>query len=117
MMFYYSSANKPFAQELRKEQTDAERKLWYLFLRTYKPQFRRQKCFGTYIVDFYCSSAKLIVELDGGQHYEAGQLEYDHKRTEYLNNLGLTVLRFTNTDVNLRFNEVCSCIDHFIKQE
>lgn len=116
-MFYYSSSNKRFAQQLRKEQTEEEKKLWYSFLRTYNPQFRRQKQFGHFIVDFYCSAAKLVVELDGGQHYEDAEIEYDRKRTDYLNGLGLTVLRFTNTEVNTHFSEICSCIDNYVKQD
>ena len=113
---YYSPKTKNFARELRKNPTKEENKLWYEMLRTYKPQFRRQKQIGAYIVDFYCSAAKLIVELDGGQHYEEKNIEYDNKRTEYLNSLGLTVLRFTNRDVNTNFYGVCTCIDEYIKQ-
>ena len=113
---YYSTQTKSFAKELRRNPTKEESKLWYEMLRTYKPQFRRQKQFGKYIVDFYCSDAKLVVELDGGQHFEEKTIEYDNKRTEYLNSLGLTVMRFSNSDVNTNFYGVCSCIDDYIKQ-
>ena len=112
---YYSPKTKNFARELRKNPTKEENKLWYEMLRTYKPQFRRQKQIGAYIVDFYCSAAKLIVELDGGQHYEPEKIEYDNIRTTYLTSLGLTVMRFTNIEVNTNFFGVCTTIDNYIK--
>ena len=101
----------PLAQQLRKNQTKEEARLWYQFLRRYPVQFRRQFQFGTYIVDFYCAKAKLVIELDGSQHYDPKKKEYDTHRTKYLESLGLNVLRFTNTDVSLRFRQVCEAID------
>ena len=67
----HNSELTPLAQRLRREMTKEERKLWYDFLNTYPYRFRRQVAFGHYILDFYCSSAKLAVELDGSQHYSA----------------------------------------------
>ena len=99
------------AQELRKNQTKEEARLWYQFLRKYTLQFRRQYQIGNYIVDFYCSKAKLAVELDGSQHYEPEKIEYDRKRTEFIEKQGIKVLRFTNSDIQLRFRQVCESIN------
>ena len=68
------------AQELRKNMTKEERKLWYEYLRNYPYRFRRQVAFGNYILDFYCASAKLAVDLDGSQHYESAGQQYDRER-------------------------------------
>ncbi len=112
----YREDLKQKSQILRKEMTKEERHLWYDFLRTYSPSFHRQKPIGNYIADFYCASVKLIVEIDGGQHYEDNSLRYDEKRTEYLNMQGITVLRFTNTDIWKHFYEVCTEIDREVKR-
>ena len=98
------------ARSLRKEMTPQERKLWYLFLRKYPIKIYKQRIIGSYIVDFYCASAKLVIEIDGSQHYEGTGTAYDEKRTKYLESLGLTVVRYTNTDINIRFNQVCEDI-------
>ena len=107
--------NTPLAQTLRKNQTKEEAKLWYQFLRKYPLQFRRQCPFGNYIVDFYCAKAKLVVELDGSQHYEPEEIAYDCERTRYLQSLGLKVLRYGNNDVSQRFCAVCESIDIEVK--
>ena len=99
------------AQKLRRNMTKEERRLWYEYLRGYKNQFRRQVTFGNYILDFYCSAAKLAVELDGSQHYEAAGKNYDESRTAYLNGLVIFVLRFSNTDVMGNLSGVCQNID------
>ena len=65
---------------------------------------------GNYIVDFYCASAKIVIELDGSQHFEEQGKRYDEKRDEYLKSLGLTVLRYSNYDVNTNFYGVCTDI-------
>ncbi len=101
---------------LRKNMTDEERHLWYDFLRQYELNFRRQKPIGNYIVDFYCGKARLVVEIDGGQHYDEAAIVYDKKRTEYLNNQGLFVLRFTNREIHENFREVCEHIDNEVKR-
>ena len=106
---------KPISQNLRKSSTKEENLLWYNFLRLYKPQFRRQYVIGNYIVDFYCHKAKLVVELDGSQHCEPMNIEYDHKRTLYLQSLGLYVLRLSNLDVIRQFGNVCDVIDQIVK--
>ena len=100
-----------FSQELRKQATKEENTLWYQYLRRYPVQFRRQCPFGNYIVDFYCSKALLVIELDGSQHYDPNGIEYDNKRTAYLESLGLQVLRFSNRDINENLCGVCEKID------
>ncbi len=101
---------KPYAQKLRREMTKEERHLWYDFLKGLPVTFNRQKVIGNYIADFYCASSKLIIELDGSQHYEESGVESDKKRDEYLENLGLLVLRYSNEDINHNFDGVCEDI-------
>ena len=91
------------AQELRKNMTKEERHLWYNFLKELPITINKQKVIGNYIVDFYCASAKIVIELDGSQHFEEQGKRYDEKRDEYLKSLGLTVLRYSNYDVNTNF--------------
>ena len=99
------------SQDLRKQMTKEERHLWYDFLKTYPVQFKRQYSIGPYFADFYCYKAKLIVELDGSQHCEPKAMEYDRKRTAYLQKQGFLVLRFSNVDVITQFRAVCETID------
>ena len=106
---------KTLAQNLRKNMTLEERILWYQYLKTYPVQWNRQKVIGPYIVDFFCKRAKLIVELDGSQHYEPETADYDQKRTVYLNSLGYTVLRFSNTDIKTNLSGVCEVVDRTVK--
>ena len=91
--------------------TPWERKLWHLFLKTYPIRFQRQKAIGEYIVDFYCASANLAVELDGGGHFTPEQEAKDAERTRALEEQGIKVLRIINTDVDKRFGSVCEYID------
>ncbi len=91
--------------------TKEERHLWYDFLKNHPIQFKRQYPIGNYILDFYCPRLKLAVELDGSQHYEKMEMEYDHQRTAFLENQGLKVLRFSNLDVMKDFRAVCDAID------
>ena len=106
---------KTASQALRKNATKEENLLWYNFLRQYKPQFRRQYVIGNYIVDFYCHKARLVVELDGSQHCERIEMEYDQARTAYLQAQGLFVLRISNLDVMRQLKNVCDCIDRVVK--
>ena len=103
------------SRNLRKNMTKEERHLWYDFLKSYPIQFKRQYVIGSYIVDFYCYRAKLVVELDGGQHYMPEAVAYDQMRTAYLQNQGLSVLRFTNRDVAEDFRAVCEKIDTVVR--
>ena len=105
---YHNPNNKSLAKALRQNMTPWERKLWHCFLKTYPIRFQRQKCIDQYIVDFYCFKAKLIIELDGGGHYDPVSAEKDHKRTEILQKYGLKVIRFCNTDIDKNFYSVCS---------
>ena len=104
------------AKDLRKNATPWENKLWYEFLRTYPIRFRRQQPINPYIVDFYCSSAKLIVEADGGGHFYDEKIQYDKNRDEFLKKKGYTVLHFSNLDIDKNFYEVCSVIDRTVKE-
>ena len=107
---------KNFAQQLRKNATKEENTLWYQYLRKYSVQFRRQCILGQYIVDFYCAKARLVVELDGSQHYDIHGMAYDAQRTQYLESLGLRILRFSNTDINRNLRGVCQQIDEEVQQ-
>ena len=103
------------ARTLRRNMTKEERHLWFDFLRSYPIKFRRQSVINKYIVDFYCPQAKLIIELDGSQHFEDKGIEHDKIRTEFLEQYGTTVIRISNNFVNKRFREVCEYIDNCVK--
>ena len=96
------------AQKLRREMTKEERRLWYDFLKKLPLTVNRQKVIGHYIVDFYCASAKLVIELDGSQHYESEGTASDQERDYALNQLGITVVRYSNSDINRNFDGVCA---------
>ena len=101
MMLSYNQKLKEISRQLRKNMTNAEKRLWVKIrmrqLQGY--QFYRQKPIGDYIVDFFCPRAKLVIELDGSHHLIGETIEYDRIRDDYLSSLGLRVLRFTNVDV------------------
>ncbi len=101
---------KPFAQKLRRDMTKEERHLWYDFLKDLPITVNRQKVIGNYIADFYCANAKLIIEIDGTQHYEDEGIKSDKKRDEFFKELGIKVLRYSNEDVNNNFDGVCEDI-------
>jgi len=101
---------------LRKNMTPEERHLWYDFLRAYPIRFNRQKIIGRYIVDFYCAKAKLIIELDGSQHYEDAGVEKDLERTQFLEQYGLNVIRIPNNEIKQNFRGVCEYINLCVKQ-
>ena len=111
-----NSALTPLSKILRKNLTKEERKLWYEFLRDYPIRFYRQKVMGQYIVDFYCAKAKLVVELDGSQHYENAEHAKDLERTAFLEQYGLLVLRFPNNELLQNFEGCCTCIDEVVKR-
>ena len=96
--------------------TREERRLWYDFLRSYPIRFSRQKVLGNYIVDFYSARAKLVIELDGSQHFEDGHIEKDKERTAFLEKYGLQVLRIPNNEITRNFDGVCAYIDMAVKQ-
>ena len=101
----------PLAKQLRKEMTREERHLWYDFLRYYPVRFSRQKVLGKFIADFYSAEAKLVIELDGSQHYEDRNARKDADRTAFLEGYGLKVIRIPNSEVNRNFRGVCEYID------
>ena len=111
MNYQHNPKLTPNAKTLRKNMTKQERHLWYDFLRTYHVRFIRQKVIDNYIADFYCSSARLVIELDGSQHYSESGLLKDRIRTENLEKRDLTVLRIPNNDIDRNFIGVCEYID------
>ena len=104
------------ARNLRKNMTKEERHLWYDFLKDYPVRFYRQKILGRYIVDFYCAGAKLVIELDGSQHYDPNEIKRDKERTAFLKQYGLTVLRIPNNEVIRNFRGACEYIDDYVKK-
>ncbi|MBR5162573.1 MAG: endonuclease domain-containing protein, partial [Schwartzia sp.] len=104
------------AQTLRNNMTKEERRLWYDCLKKLPVTVNRQKVFGKFILDFYCASAKVAIEVDGTQHYEDEGREKDKERDTYLNERGITVLRYSNRDVNMRFRDVCEDIERHLIQ-
>ncbi len=108
---------RSFARHLRKNATQEENRLWYDHLRDYPVPFRRQVPLGPYVADFYCAQALLVVELDGGQHYEPTGQDRDRERTEYLRqHHGAEVIRFTNLEVKQSFEAVCAAIDQAVER-
>ncbi len=105
------------ARELRKNMTKEERHLWYDFFKDYPVRFLRQKVIDNYIVDFYCSKARLAIELDGSQHYEVKGMLKDRIRTEYIEKRNIMVIRFANTDIWENFSGVCQYIDLCVKEQ
>ena len=106
----------PFAKQLRKEMTKEERHLWYDFLRTHPVRFSRQKVLGKYIADFYSAEAKLVIELDGSQHYEDSNVVKDAERSAFLEGYGLTIIRIPNNEITRNFRGVCEYIDTAVRQ-
>ena len=104
------------AKELRKEATAQENRLWYAFLSNYSVRFQRQKVIGAFIADFYCHRARLVIELDGSQHYEDENAKHDAVRTAFLEGYGLTVIRIPNNEVSRNFRGVCEYIDAAVRQ-
>ena len=116
MSLTYNGNNIPRAKNLRKNATPQEKQLWYDFLSKYEIRFQRQKAIDHFIADFYCHRAKLVIEIDGSQHYTPDGKDYDNFRTEILERYDLTVIRFTNKQVALNFDGVCLYIDKIVKR-
>ena len=96
--------------------TKQEKHLWYDYLRNYPIKIYKQRIIENYIADFYCHQAKLVIEIDGSQHYTVEGKEKDEKRTSVLQNRDLLVMRFTNGEIDNYFEGVCKKIDRTIKQ-
>ena len=116
MSLPYDKRKIPKARQLRKNMTPQERKLWYGFLSSYAIRFQRQKTIDRFIVDFYCHKAKLIIELDGSQHYSDEGIAYDRERSAVLERYGLKVIRFSNRQVDREFYAVCQVIDEEVRR-
>ena len=116
MSLEYNKSNIPFAKELRNNATKEENHLWYDFLSKYEVRFQRQKAIDNFIADFYCHKAKLVIEIDGSQHYTEEGRKKDGFRTEVLEGYELKVIRFTNWDIKTNFYGVCQYIDMVVKE-
>lgn len=116
-MLPFNKKLKPFARNLRVNMTDAEQLIWSKIRKKQicDVQFYRQKNIGNYIVDFYCPKGKLIIEIDGGQHYENEGIKKDQTRDDFFRSLNLTVLRFSDTDVFKNINGVLERIHERLK--
>ena len=112
----YNKGNIVLARNLRKSMTPEEKHVWYDYLKDYPVRFQRQKPLGNYIADFFCARAKLVVEIDGSGHGTEEQQKIDKERTEYMESVGLFVIRFTNEEVNKKFRGVCGEIDRVVNQ-
>ena len=117
MSLKYNGKNIPYAKDLRKNATPQEKHLWYDFLSKYPIRFQRQKAIGEFIADFYCHKAKLIVEVDGSQHYTPEGRMNDAFRTEILEKYHLTVIRFTNQQIDENFKGVCTFIHKIVESK
>ena len=115
MSLAYNKNNVLLAQNLRRNATPQEKHLWYVFLSKYEVRFQRQKAIDNFIADFYCHQAKLIIEIDGSQHYTKEGKEKDEFRTEKLEGYDLKILRFTNYQVDTNFKGVCEYVDIVVK--
>ena len=115
MSLSYNKKNIPLAKTLRKNATSQENHLWYCFLSNYEVRFQRQKAIDNFIADFYCHRAKLIIEIDGSQHYTEQGIKRDEFRTEILEGYDLKVIRLTNHQIDTRFADVCHYIDGVVK--
>ena len=116
MSLDYNSQNIVLAKSLRKNATKEENHLWYDFLSSYRIRFQRQKAIGNFIADFYCHKAKLVIEIDGSQHFTKEGRQKDEFRTEILEEFGLKVIRFTNFQVSDNFFGVCCYIDKVVNE-
>ena len=115
MSLKYNKNNIPLAKNLRKHATPQENHLWFDFLSKYPIRFQRRKAISDFIADFYCHKAKLVVEIDGSQHYSEEGQRKDEFRTEILGEYGLKVIRFTNSQIDTNFRGVCEYIDSAVK--
>jgi len=100
----------PVARRLRREMTLSEQHLWFRFLRSYPVKIYKQRIIESFVVDFYCAEARLVIELDGSQHYTEQGKAYDEERSQILREYGLKVLRFSNREVEQQFDVVCEKI-------
>lgn len=115
MSLNYNEKNIILAKNLRKNASSQENHLWYDFLSKYEIRFQRQKAIDNFIADFYCHKAKLIIEIDGSQHFTEKAAQKDEFRTQILENYDLKIIRFTNRQIDTNFRGVCEYIDLVVK--
>ena len=115
MEYLHNKKLTPIARTLRRNSTKEESHLWYDFLKSYPVRFRRQHVIGSYVVDFYCSKARIVIELDGSQHYEDDGLKKDASRNAFLEAKGLKVFHISNKELSENFIGVCEYIDQIVK--
>lgn len=113
----YNKKLKSNAQTLRKNMTEEERILWYHFLNKLSIHFYRQRIIGKYIADFYCPKAKLVIELDGSQHFSDEGMAYDKNRDAFLQSKGLTVLRIPNNEIRYHLENVAEAILQYLPSD
>ena len=110
MNTHYNGQLTGNARRLRRDMTKEERHLWYDCLKQLPVTVHRQKVIDRFIVDFYIASHKLVIELDGSQHYESDHQQRDSQRDAYLQSIGCQILRYSNSDITMRFQSVCDDI-------
>ena len=113
---YRTIKSKKQARRFRKAMTREERILWRYYLRKYPVRFYRQYAIGRYIADFYCRKAKLVIEIDGSQHFMKDGAAHDYRRTVFMKQFGILVLRFMNKEILTNLSGVCEYIDYVVKQ-
>ena len=113
---YKTPKAKNHARHLRKTMTKEEGILWRCYLQRYPVRFYRQYAIGQYIADFYCRQAKLVIELDGSQHFMEDGVAHDYRRTVFMKQFGILVLRFMNKEILTNLSGVCEYIDYVVKQ-
>ncbi|WP_303854719.1 endonuclease domain-containing protein [Allisonella histaminiformans] len=113
---YRTIRSKKHARRFRKAMTREEKILWGYYLRKYPVRFHRQYAIGRYIADFYCRKAKLVIELDGSQHFMKDRAAHDCQRTAFMKQFGILVLRFMNKEILTNLSGVCEYIDYVVKQ-
>ena len=114
MVFEYDAHLKDCAKDLRRGMTPEERKLWHLFLKNRPEKWYRQRPMFGYIADFYCPAYRIAIELDGSQHYEADNWQYDRERDRIFTAQNIRVLRFSNDDIRRQFCAACDNIHQTI---
>ena len=107
MSYNYNKNNVAISQNLRKNMTPEEKKIWYSLLKRLPYTVNRQKTIGNFIVDFYIAEKRTVIEIDGSQHKIPENEEKDKERDAELNKLDIKVLRYSNKEVNMTFNKVC----------
>ena len=116
MKYFYTGDLNFIAKKLRRQMTKQERHLWYDFLRTYSIKVYRQRVIDNYVADFYCPAAKLVIELDGGQHYDDVKKVDDEHRSLIINQYGIQVIRIPNNEIDNNFYNVCTYLDNVVKK-